>query len=210
MSRSFRLIAIVAVFTILVSAFAVFAAEGVTINTGEQDINLRGGPGLGYVVRAVLDPATSLTVTGRSDFDTSRFCRGLESDNNMWLRVQFGALDGWVARCAVTVEGDITSLAVIEVANLPKAAEPLKKLAAPDELDTSGYIGHTGENVVLREAGSLNAPAIGVIPAGKPVYVQGRSSDNAWVQVQFGEYNGWVARHLMVLGYNWQEKTPVQ
>lgn len=210
MSRSLRFIVIAAALAIFMSAFAVFAAEEVTINTGAQDINLRSGPGLGYVVRAVLDPETTLTATGRNDFDASRFCRGRESDNNMWLRVQFGALEGWVARCAVKVEGDITSLAVVEAANAPKAAEPLKRLTAPDELDTSKYIVHTGENVVLREAASVEAAAIGVIPAGKPVYVLGRTADNAWVKVQFGDFTGWVARHLMVLGYNWQDKAPVQ
>lgn len=211
MSRTARFITIVAVFAIFVTALSAFAADAVTLSTGEKNINARSGPGLEYVVRAVLRAETILTVTGRNDFDVNRVCRGQESDNDMWLRVQYRSMEGWVARCAVTVEGDLASVAVVEPANPQMAAaEPLKKLTAPEELDTSKYIGHTGENVVLRQSASLNAAALGVIPANKPVYVIGRTENGAWVKVQFGEHSGWVARHLMVLGYDWQDKTPVQ
>lgn len=79
-------------------------------------VNVRRGPGLEFGVRGVLRPNRYLEAVGYNGFDLDRPCsETLRNDLDMWIKVTFNQGDAWVARCVVTVEGDLSLLpAVVE------------------------------------------------------------------------------------------------
>lgn len=92
---------------------------GVGVTAGTQNVNIRSGPGVFYPVIGRLLAGRALDVTGYNGYDLGRRCGPVfEDDLDMWVEVRFGEQIGWVARCTVTVEGDMTRLLV-------KAAPPL-------------------------------------------------------------------------------------
>jgi hypothetical protein len=79
-------------------------------------VNIRRGPGLTFGVRGVLRPNRYLEAVGYNGFDLDRPCSEvLRNDLDMWIQVSFNQGEAWVARCVVTVEGDLSLLpAVVE------------------------------------------------------------------------------------------------
>jgi uncharacterized protein YraI len=204
---------IVTLLTLALIGATIAIAQDVT--TRGTAVNVRSGPGTEYVVRAVLDNGYSVYATGRNNFDPSISCEGYPNQGNgdMWLRVQYAELEGWVNRCVVSLDGDIAGLAVVD----PEAPEligwdrPLyKNLYSSEPYDAYAFQVFTRAEAVLRQEPNLEAEVIGAISPGTRVKMIGRSSGEGWAKIKYGEYEGWVAQHLLDLPTGWEDAVTVQ
>jgi uncharacterized protein YgiM (DUF1202 family) len=204
------MLALIAMFA---TSIAAFAADSAKVTASSEAVNVRSGPGKDYTLRGVLAAKDSLPVTGRSDFDAKQNCTGRdETDAKMWLRVQYGELEGWVARCAVTFSGDLASLPVANPAAAEKMSAPLKpfeSLTKPADESTKPFVAFTADRATLRKDASVTSDKLGVIAGGQAVQVIGRTANNGWFKVQYGKHTGWIAGQLLLLGKNWEKKIPV-
>jgi uncharacterized protein YraI len=217
MKRSSLLILVLVVALMLAAIPAAFAQESITITLADTAANIRTGDGLEYSTRGTFYGG-ELSVTGRSDFDASRLCRGDDTDYDMWLRIDHFGVEGWIARCVVTVTGDLASVPVVEpsspvlISSLYDDDNELPELA--DEIGDapeSNYVyGFTRSRVNFREAPGLDAEVIRSLAATQAVYVIGRNADNTWVQVTLNGETGWIARYLVFMPINWENTVPVK
>ncbi len=204
--------AIVLLTLIVVMAVGVpmFAQDGATPATAEgTGVNIRSGPGTDYSLRGGLIRG-SLTITGRNDFDTTRVCTSINArDLDMWLRVDYNGVEGWVALCAVDVDVELDTIPVVESSN-PIMIEDidysktLSALRLGDEPETFVF-GVTRARLNLRDGAGLGSNIIEEIRGGELVYVTGMNADASWVKVEVGDLSGWVARYLLSLPYQWQD-----
>jgi hypothetical protein len=85
--------------------------SGVGGTAGEVGVSIRSGPGLEYRVIGLLRPGRSIDITGTNGFDAARTCSpNFEADLDMWVEVRFRETVGWMARCALTIRGDLSKL----------------------------------------------------------------------------------------------------
>jgi uncharacterized protein YraI len=215
--KRFSVLLIALVALMLTAIPAVFAQQAVTITLGDTAANIRTGDGLEFSTRGTFYGG-ELTVTGRNDFDASRVCRGDSSDFDMWLRIDHFGVEGWIARCVVTVTGDLASVAVVE----PSSPVLISSLYDDDneipalvddigDAPSSSYVsGFTRSRVNFREAPGLNANIIKSLAATQAVYVIGRNTDNTWVQVTLNGETGWIARYLVFMPVGWENTVAVK
>jgi uncharacterized protein YraI len=191
------------------SATTATAFEGIAVN-------VRSGPGREYTVRGVVYPGYTVDVTGRNNFATGRVCYDGVTGLDMWLRIDFNGLDGWVARCAVDIEGGIDSLSVVGASNPVLIAD--LEFTSSDTLDLNNprpdvtYVSAWSlAPINLRSGASLSSNVTMVIPGFEYVYVIGRSADSRWLRVQYQGETGWVARYLVqIFNSDWTATIPVQ
>lgn len=189
-------------------------AQSTTITLNAEAVNVRSGPGLEYTIRATFKGG-ELTATARNNFATGRVCLGENSDLDMWLRVDYRGVEGWVSRCAISTEGDVDTLAVAQ-ASAPGLVEDLNTdtIEVEEDLGTEPkeafVTAYTLGRVNFREAASVNATVKQILAAEQGIYVIGRNSSDTWVQVSFMGKTGWVARYLVLLPYDWQKTVPVK
>lgn len=210
---SFTYVSLLLLLVLMVSSVSIASAQSWVWVTSNQAVNVRSGPGVQFVVRGVMSPGTTVLGNGRSLFNTSRPCLGSVTDLDMWIRVQFGEIEGWVTRCNVVIEGDISSLPVVN-ATFPaysgRPTYPLGVLEGDNIRPFDHYIlSYTRENAALRDAPSLDAAFIGTIPGSEPIYVVGRTSPAGWVEVVYKGYRGWIAGHLAAFVEGWEGSVPV-
>lgn len=87
--------------------------SGVGGTAGDIGVSIRSGPGLDFRVIGVLRPGRSIDITGTNGFDAERACSpNFEADLDMWVEVRFRETVGWMARCALTIRGDLSKLPV--------------------------------------------------------------------------------------------------
>jgi hypothetical protein len=99
--------------------------SGVFVTPFEDNVvvNIRRGPGVRFTVRGVLREGRYLEAVGYNGFDLDRPCsENLQNDLDMWIQVRFNTGEAWVARCVVTVEGDLSLLPAVVEAD--STAEP--------------------------------------------------------------------------------------
>ena len=207
--------------SILILAFtlfilpSVFAQETVSV-TASQAVNIRTGPGLNHAVRGVLHQ--SLSATGRNDFDTSRSCLGDNTDLDMWIRVDHNGIEGWVARCAVLVEGDLDQLSIV-VADSPLLVDDLRPMTEnvlrsdynEPKPDGDYVVGFTRARVNVRDEPSLQGNIIAITAPIEDFFVTGRTENSSWLQITWdGDQTGWVAGYLMLIPYEWTKTVPVK
>lgn len=85
--------------------------SGVGGTAGDIGVSIRSGPGLDFRVIGVLRPGRSIDITGTNGFDAARTCSpNFEADLDMWVEVRFRETVGWMARCALTIRGDLSKL----------------------------------------------------------------------------------------------------
>lgn len=207
----------VLLFALVIAAFALpaFAQEVSPSISTTVAVNVRSGPGTEYTIRGVLfDSAPAI---GRNDFAADRICLGRDSDLNMWIRIDFKGLDGWVARCAVNFTGSIASLPVASPSNplLVANMEPMTENVLRTEInalapDGAYVVGYTRARVNIRTAPSLSADVRDIAAPVEDFFVTGRTADNRWVEVTYGDKSGWVARFLMLLPADWDRNIPVK
>lgn len=89
-------------------------------------VNIRIGPGVQYRVRGLLRPNRYLEAIGHNGLDIDRPCsENIANDLDQWIQVSFNTGEAWVNRCAVVVEGDLSTLDVpTDVAATAEAAAP--------------------------------------------------------------------------------------
>jgi hypothetical protein len=91
---------------------------GVGAYAESGNVNIRSGPGVYFPVIGRLLQGRSLDVTSYNGYELSRECSPVfENDLDMWVEVRFAEQTGWVARCAVTLRGDLSRM-------LPNTAFP--------------------------------------------------------------------------------------
>lgn len=92
-------------------------------------VNIRTGPGVRYRVRGLLRPNRYLEAIGHNGLDFDRVCSdNIANDLDQWIQVRFNEGEAWVARCAVEVIGDLSTLEVPE--GVEATAEPSEPEAA--------------------------------------------------------------------------------
>jgi hypothetical protein len=138
------------------------------VTTRDTPVNIRSGPGRDYVVRAVLNNGFSVIATGRSNFDPAISCEGYPNQGNgdMWLRIQYSELEGWVNRCVVELDGEVADLPVVE----PQTPELIGNdrpihdyLSGREPYDAYAFQVYTRGGVVMRTEPNIEAESVGRI-----------------------------------------------
>ncbi|MEZ4672063.1 MAG: SH3 domain-containing protein [Anaerolineae bacterium] len=182
-----------------------------------DEVSIRSGPGPQYTEIAVSFGDLQLPVTGRSDFDPTRACSGIrQQDIDMYLRVQFNEIEGWVWRCHpyLTVTGDTAAVPVAAAAYpvlVADAGYPVERLEGYTRPPRSPFVGGfvTYNAALVREAPDVSSEVIGSVGSGGSVYVIGRTAHAGWVKIIIAGHTGWMASHLLHLPHGWQEIIPV-
>ena len=203
-------IVLLTLIVVMAVSLPLFAQDSATPATAEgTGVNIRSGPGTDYSLRGGLIKG-SLTITGRNEFDTTRVCTNITArDLDMWLRVDYNGVEGWVALCAMDVDVDLATIPVVESSN-PLMIEDIdysKNLATLNlgEEPETFVFGVTRARLNLREGAGLNSNVIQELRGAELVYVTGMNADASWVKVEVGDVSGWVARYLLSLPYEWQK-----
>jgi uncharacterized protein YraI len=213
-SKSTLLMTLLTLITTIVFA-SIAMAQSLVTATPVTTINVRSGPGLGYTIRGVVPPDFTLEISARNDFAEDRMCRGLDADNDMWLRIDFNGIEGWISRCVVNIDGDVDALPTAEAAT-PQLISEIPPFEFDDNITLgaqpeSGYvIGFTRARVNVRAGSSLLDTIVDIAPAIEPIYVIGRTENNRWVRVQYDGVSGWIARYLVQLPSDWTDFVSVQ
>jgi uncharacterized protein YraI len=92
---------------------------------------------------------------------------------NGWYRIQFGNREGWVSAQFVNVSG-----------NVPSGQAPAPQFEF-------GYT--TSARLRVRAAPNTDAAELTVIPFNTTVEIVGRTANNSWLQVRYGNVVGWSA-----------------
>lgn len=218
--------------TVLVMVAVPMLAQDEQTVTTDSPVVVRSGPGLNYMPIGGIPADGKLTVTGRNAFDANRVCvTPFSATSDMWLRVDLQGVEGWVARCAVTYTGQVSSLTVADPINPIEDyvgpyncncdVYPEYSLGAtPNEAHAIGYTRYPRLFVHDNPALTSDSDLVEI----ESMYIIGRSADGYWVQVQFDlafqsvegadlnptTQTGWVARYLMLLPNDWQESVPVK
>jgi uncharacterized protein YraI len=164
-------------------------ASDVTVYAGTT-VNVRSGPGTDYSIIGRLFDGESAEVNGRNSTD------------NSWLRIDFDGSEGWVAASVVSVEGDPTTLEIVEASN------------AEATVGNSGVTATTYEPTNVRVGPGTNYPAFGAADASTTFDVtgytgiefplvcrgsrvvdplEGDREENVWLQINYNGFDGWVA-----------------
>lgn len=208
-----RMLIIAIVLLVLGIGYGAAAQENSTVTPAGTAVNVRSGPGLKYLLRGVLPVRGSLVATGRNEFDSGRACAGNRTDLDMWLRVQFYELEGWVNRCVVKFVGDVAALPVVEASNPAEERDRVtgrffySRPPSPPDGSLAGI--YTRAIVVLRTEPSIESQAKQIISGSVEVYVIGRSEGNGWAQVQYRNQTGWIAAYLLSLPKGWERAVPI-
>jgi hypothetical protein len=110
------------------------ALSGVWGIAGSQNIAIRSGPGTAFPRVGFLRAGRSIDITGTNGFDAARPCSAyFENDLDMWVEVRFSERVGWMARCTLTIRGDLSKL--------PIEAPPPSNFAPPIPTPFAGAAG---------------------------------------------------------------------
>jgi|GEM_PF-1113306 uncharacterized protein YgiM (DUF1202 family) len=192
---------------IFISLLSVSALLGVLPASADNTItvssigvtNVRSGPGTGYSIIDRLAPGETVTANGRS------------STSNDWLRVDLDGTEGWVSAGVVVLNGDPTTLSVVE----PTAAE--------SNVGNTGVVVTIEDNTNIRLGPSTNYPAIGSAYAGDQFDVTGRTEwdariicygnnltdiltdetpEDVWLRINFNGFDAWVNYQVVSVSGN--------
>lgn len=183
---------------ISLTSISIYAQEDLAYFT--VGTNVRSGPSVEFGLRGGILAGGSLTVTGKTNFDSSRMCTGdLEQDKDMWLRVDFYGLEGWVSYCLTDYDGDLDTLIIVEATSpfyptgLDIAGIPPRGLGRMRITDELGHVpvapyliakSRATQFIHLRSTPSTSSEILDYV-SGDYLYVTGISDDRAWVQVEY-------------------------
>ncbi len=186
---------------------------GVTVTPAGDAVNVRSGPGLEFMVRGTLYAGFSLSATGRNDYPAGFGCSGVAGyDAQAWLRVDLvEGVEGWVSLCAVDVTGDPAPLPVSEPAYpvlIDEAEFPA--LTADGWLPDDPAMASTTLGVmIVHEHPTLGSTILGTIAADEVVELLAISDDGGWVQIRYGDSEGWVVSFLVTVSPEQAAALPV-
>jgi uncharacterized protein YraI len=87
---------------------------GVSGMAERAPVAIRSGPGLNYPRISRLAQGRSIDITGWNGWQDERICTpDFANDLDMWVEVQFGERRGWIARCVLTIRGNVTGLPIV-------------------------------------------------------------------------------------------------
>lgn len=175
----------VLVFTLIIVVLGVVgiiqAQESVTAQA-YRTVNVRSGPSTLYPVIGRLSVDTVVTVIGRN-----------EEDNN-WLQIEFEGQEGWVAFFTVVVEGDLSTLPIVQAVppSLGITTSAIV-ISAPSQAEVEGAIVTSFRRVNVRSGPGTDFEPLGTLRPGETAAITGRTEDNEWLQIDFNGQEGWVA-----------------
>ncbi len=165
-----------------------------------------------YTVNVRAEPSSVGAVLARLVYGTEAVATGRSADSS-WVRVQYDGVEGWVAAWLVILRSDINGLpidgsAIPTPVNAPTATPrvPAGSTPAPPQptpipgtpASPTGVTILTPYRVNIRSAPTVTAPVLEIMPADAQAAVVGRNASNNWLQVQYGEALGWVAKWVVV------------
>jgi uncharacterized protein YraI len=142
------------------------------------------------------------------------------NEASSWVRVRYQGTEGWAAAWLVIIQGDISELPVdgAPSSTTPRNASQTPTPTLTDETATedessdeeapgllpppppadSDYTITAPFRVNIRSAPSVNANVLGIIPTGSVVAAIGQNAAYNWIQVEYGEIQGWVATWVVI------------
>jgi uncharacterized protein YraI len=188
---------------LLLAAFPALA-DGVSVEA-YTTARVRSGPGTNYSVIGFLFDGDRADATGR------------DGTGNSWLRISFDGGEGWVAASVVTVEGDPTTLDIVE------PSSGVVTVGNSDvTVETSGgvniRVGPGTSYAVLGQTDINNEDGVTFDATGRtslvyPLVCQnGRlldlsdddesATENIWVRINFDGFNGWINYNVITVDGN--------
>jgi len=162
-------------------------AQDSVIARAYRTVSVRSGPGTQYDIIGQLNSGNEVHITGRSD------------DESDWLRIDFQGSDGWLAYFTVTILGDVDQLAIVSPHD-DQENTPVHPVATPLMLQASSSVFVTTyRRVNVRSGPGSEYLSVGNLEAGSTADVTGRSNDNEWLRINFGDTSGWVAFFVVSL-----------
>ena len=162
------------------SVFAQPIAQGsVQIVVNRDNVNIRLAPALGADLAGTVNAGYATTANGRSP-------------DNQWLRIDFQGQEAWVGVPVITVlVGDIATLPVGDPRTIPYGGfESPRSGPTTATSPVSGRLANSGLHL---RAGPSTAYPILANPLRYTVFpLTGRTTNNAWIQVNFEGTLGWV------------------
>ncbi|MFQ3565369.1 MAG: SH3 domain-containing protein [Aggregatilineales bacterium] len=132
--------------------------------TAFRRANVRSGPSTDFDRIGVLEVGDSVPITGMVE-------------TMQWLRIDFQGQAGWVAFFVVNVSGSLEEVPIVEFATTEGvgAVEIVPRF-----------------NLNLRDAPSLSANIIAVIPYQTILRAEARTPNSLWLRVQYNDLSGWI------------------
>jgi uncharacterized protein YraI len=167
-------------------------------------------------IRAEPDPQADLVTMLPFNASGEAIAR---NEASSWVRVRYQGMEGWAAAWLVIVQGDISELPVHGAVsatplNAPRTPTPAAEVEPPAEEDVpaeqtpgllppappadADYTITAPFRVNIRSAPSVNANVLGIIPTGSVVAAIGQNAAYNWIQVEYGEIQGWVAAWVVI------------
>ena len=152
-----------------------------------RTVNVRSGPSTEYDIIGQLNSGNETRITGRSDQESN------------WLRIAFGAQEGWVAYFTVTVVGDASTLPVVEaLADRADASNFVSPTPTVAHRSGDVYMS-TFRRVNVRSGPGMEYQRIGALDPGNSADITGRTNDNEWLQIDFDGQQGWIAYFVVTV-----------
>lgn len=148
-------------------------------------VNVRSGPDIAYEIVGQLDVNERAEALARSN------------EQNDWLMIEFGELEGWVAYFTVNVRGDTETLPVL----VPDSSG--ESLIPPSRVLLARF------NVRLHDTPEQDTPVTLIVAFNSEVTAIGRTEDGEWLFVGFGNDTGWGAAQLFGINADEIEMLPV-
>lgn len=184
-AKLFTSIVIMLLFAVPTFAQTSTNASQVTVQP-YRDTNVRSGPSVTFDVIAELQQGQVVEATGRSDVFSN------------WLQVNLGTRRGWVAFFTVAVNGEVSSLPIVEVSapvSLPTPTPEATITSAVTDIYATAY-----RRVNVRSGPGTDFEVIGALVPGQTADIIGTSGDaNEWIEVSFDGRSGWVAYFVITI-----------
>ncbi len=169
--------------TLCLSVGAVFAQPippgSVQFVVNRDNVNVRMSPALGAELAGIVNAGYATVANGRSP-------------DNQWLRIDFQGQEAWIGVPVITVlVGDIAALPVGDPRSIPYGGFESPRSGPSDaNSPVSGRLANSGLRL---RAGPSTAYPVLANPLRYSVFpVTGRTSNNAWLQINFEGTLGWV------------------
>jgi uncharacterized protein YraI len=162
-----------------------------------------------YNLNIRAEPNPSARILGKLPFATPVSALQRTS-NSSWVRIDYNGTQGWVAAWLSTLNQDINGLSVGEGAASPTAQPtgtrtPNTPAPTPVPGTPAAPTGITitaPHRVNIRATPSTSGSVLTMMPFGAQAAAAGRNVGNNWIQVQYGNTLGWVAKWVVVASDN--------
>lgn len=134
--------------------------------TAFRRVNVRSGPSIDFDRIGILEAGDSAPITGMTE-------------TMQWLRIDFRGRPGWVAFFVVNVSGSLEDVPIIEFETEEDVGSAFLEIIPRFNLN-------------LRDAPTLSANIIAIIPYQTPVRAEARTPNGLWLHVRYNDLEGWI------------------